>query len=79
MALLALLAIPLISNESCGEALEKADQTPGKTTSTGDTSTDEITPMGDKVLPVLPGGEEGEDLLKSGGPKIKSAPLPEEE
>jgi hypothetical protein len=68
--LLIVLVMPLMANQSCSNALKKAEEDSVETTTT--------TGIKEDKMPVLPEGEEGEDILKSGGPEVISAPPPAE-
>ena len=69
VAMLTALALPLLANDSCSSALKEADEDQAA-------SADEAAPEGE--APVLPEGEEGQQILKSGGPEVTSPPAPSE-
>ncbi len=67
--LLLVLAVPLVANKGCGEALEEAEEDKDKK--------EEVNPAGspnDENEEIVPGTK----ILESGGPEVKSAPPPEE-
>ncbi len=70
--LFTLLIIPLVGADSCSSAVERANDDEEKTVPSADVSPDTIG-HADK-MPVLPEGDEGEKLLKSGGPEVISIP-----
>lgn len=68
-ALFTLLIIPLVGADSCSGAVKTAED--DETSSTGVAAG--TTGHADK-LPVLPEGEEGQEILQGGGPEVISIP-----
>ncbi len=65
------LSLPLMANQSCSSALDKAEQDE-KTAPQADLNDDELSGHSDKQLPVLPEGESGKTLLEGSGPEVIS-------